>query len=158
MSITGGLSNLKDKTFTIINRVPTSETNHQTVKWKKFTLEGCGWVGGIYDKSSGTVINRNNTWTAWIGNWQAYTPPTFCDGGFYALSDEEISRHYTVTAGDLLIFDDIPDSEPANEREFQTLASKYKNMGGLLTGAEVYINYRPNGNPWRTNHITIVRS
>lgn len=153
----GNLSDLKDKTFTIINRIPTSANNPQISKWIKSVLMKCDMQDGIFDKTSQTMVYKAHTWTAWVADWQRYKAPHWLDDGYYALADDEKSEFYTVNAGDLLIFSEIPDSAPTSEQEFQQLAAKYKNTGGILTASEAYINYRPNGTPWRTNHIEIIR-
>lgn len=152
-----GLSKLKDKTFTIINRIPTSASNAQIIGWKKHTLHNCDMQDGIFDKSSQAMIYRANTWTAWLDKWDKYKAPNWLDGGYYSLADDEKDNYFTANVSDLLIFGDIPDLAPTNEKEFQTLVTKYKNMGGQLTSSEAYINYRPNGTPWKTNHIEIIK-
>ena len=150
-----GLSNLNGQVFTIINQIPTSATVSTKTVWKKYKLTNCGKRDGLYDKSSGTMAYRANTWTAYIGNWQQYKPPTWLDGGYYALSDK--TGVYTANVGDLLIFADIPDEVPTTLQEFIALRDKYKDIGGIITGQEIYINYKPNGTPWKTNHIELVK-
>ena len=150
-----GLSRLKNKTFTIINCIPTSESNPQIAEWRKYTLKNCGMQSGIYDKSAESMVYKANTWTAWLDDWQHYKSPTWLDSGYYALPDK--SKYYTANIGDLLIFEDIPDETPRNTHEFKSMAEKYKNMGGIFTAAQAFVNYRPNGTPWRTNHIEIVK-
>ena len=152
-----GLSRLKDKTFTIINRIPTSASNAQIIKWKKHTLQNCDMQDGIFDKSNQTMVYKANTWTAWLEDWKHFKSPNWLEGGYYILADDEKDDYYTANVGDLLIFGDIPDLAPVSEQEFQKLVAKYKNMGGQLTSSEAYVNYRPNGTPWRTNHIEIIK-
>lgn len=150
-----GISRLKDKTFTIINRIPESSKSPKIAEWKKYTLTGCDMQSGIFDRTSQTMTYRANTWTAWIGDWWHYREPDWLDGGYYALNDKTL--YYTANAGDLLIFSDIPDNAPKSEQEFQALVTKYKNAGGILSSVQAFINYKPNGTPWRTNHIEIVK-
>ena len=53
------LSNLYDKTFTIINQIPTSQTVATKIAWVKHTISGCEVVSGIYDKSEKTLYTAN---------------------------------------------------------------------------------------------------
>ena len=153
----GGLSNLKDKTFTVINRIPTAAGSAQIEKWIKNTLRGCDRLDGIYDRTNGTMVRAADTWTAWLGDWQSFKSPDWLDDGYYTLTDDEKARFYTANVGDLLIFNEIPDSAPTDERGFRALIDKYKSMGGIITGVKAYINYKPNGAPWHTNHIELTR-
>ena len=152
-----GLSNLNGKVFTIINQIPTSATVSTKIAWKKYQLTNCGKRDGLYDKSSGTMAYKANTWTAYIGNWQEYKPPAWLDGGYYALSDTDKAEYYTANVGDLIIFADVADTTPTTLQEFNALRDKYKDIGGVITGQEVYINYKPNGTPWGTNHIELIK-
>ncbi len=152
-----GLSNLKSEVFTIINQMPTSQTVATKSAWVKHTLTMCGKKDGLYDKTSGAMVFKANTWTAFIYNWKQYKKPLWTDGGYYALPDTDKGKYFTVSVGDLLVFDDIPDNTPETLQEFNALRDKYKYSGGIITGSEVYINYRPNGVPWRTNHIEIIK-
>lgn len=151
------LSNLKNEVFTIINQIPECQDTATKKEWQKTTLFHCGKKDGLYDKSTGTMIYKANTWTAFIYDWTKYKPPLWLDGGFYSLSADEKSLHFTVNAGDLLIFSDIPDAVPSTLQEFNALRDKYKYNGGIITGQEVYINFRPDGKPWQTNHIEIIK-
>ena len=151
------LSDLNGQVFTIINQIPQSQTVATKTAWKKHTLTDCGKRDGLYDKSSGTMLYRANAWTAYIQNWQRYKKPNWLDGGYYALTEDEKEEYFTVNVGDLLIFADIPDAAPATLQEFNVLRDKYKDMGGVITGAEVYISYKPNGTPWATNHVEAIK-
>lgn len=153
----GGLSDLNSQHFTIINQIPTSQTVSTKRAWKKHFLTKCNRRDGIYDKSSREVIYKANTWTAYIFDWIDYMPPLWFEGGYYDLDDELKDRCFTVAVGDLLIFSEIDDPTPKSISEFDALRNKYKDYGGVVTGAEVYINYRQNGKPWRTNHIEIIK-
>ncbi|WP_249311795.1 hypothetical protein [Congzhengia minquanensis] len=152
-----GLSNLNSEVFTIINQIPTSQTVATKSAWVKHTLTMCGKKDGLYDKTSGAMVFKANTWTAFIYNWEQYKKPLWTDGGYYALADEKKGGHFTVNVGDLLIFAEIPDAVPKTLQEFNALRDKYKDNGGIITGSEVYINYKPNGAPWSTNHIEIIK-
>ena len=152
-----GLSNLNGQVFTIINQIPTSQTVATKTAWKVYRLTDCGKRDGLYDKSSGTMAYKANTWTAYINDWQQYKPPTWLADGYYALSDAEVAEHYTANVGDLLIFEDITDEAPTTLKEFTALRDKYKDIGGIITGQEVYVNYKPNGTPWKTNHIECIK-
>lgn len=152
-----GLSELKDKTFTIINRIPTSASNAQIISYKKYTLNNCDFQNGIYDRTTNTMVYKANTWTAWLNDWQNYKPPTWLEGGYYALTDDEKANCFTANVGDLLVFGKIPDIAPTTTQEFQKLVEKYKNQGGTITSSEAYINYKSNGTPWRTNHIELIK-
>ena len=152
----GKLSNLFDKTFTVINQIPTSQTVATKIAWTKHTISGCDLVSGIYDKSTGNMVYKANTFTAYLKDWQNYREPNFSDNGYYFIygTDETL---YTATAGDLIIFREIDDPVPTTAQEFNNLRTKYVNEGGILTGAEAYINYRADGKPWRTNHIELIK-
>ena len=152
-----GLAKLNGNTFTIINQIPTSSTVATKTAWKKYTLTDCGKRDGLYDKSSDTTAYKANTWTAYIHNWQQYKPPTWLDGGYYTLTDIEKTKYYTANTGDLLIFADITDNVPITLQEFNALRDKYKDMGGIITGQEVYANYEPNGTPLKTNNIELIK-
>jgi len=152
-----GMSNLGGQVFTIINQIPQSSAVSTKVKWKKFRLSDCGKRDGLYDRSSGTMAYRANTWTAFINDWKNYKAPTFLDGGYYALDDEWKDQYFTANVGDLLIFADIPDEAPTTIQEFNQLRDKYRDIGGPITSAEVYINFKADGTPWKTNHIELVR-
>ena len=152
-----GTSNLNGQVFTIINQIPTSQTVTTKIAWKKYKLTDCGKRDGLYDKSSGTMAYRANTWTAYISDWQQYKPPTWLGGGYYALSDNEKAEYYTANVGDLIIFADVADTTPTTLQEFNALRDKYKDIGGVITSQEVYIKHKPNGTPWKTNHIELIK-
>lgn len=149
------LSRLNDKTFTIINRIPKSADNAQITEWTKNTLKQCGKQGGISGgKTDQAMTFKASSWTALLFDWESYKAPDW-NTGYYALKDK--SGYYTAAPGDLIIFADIPDSVPVNEQEFQKLITKYKNMGGVITSAQAYISFKANGEPWRTNHIEVIK-
>lgn len=151
------LSNLNVGTFTIINQIPTSPTNPTKRTWKKYVLTGCAKKAGIYDKSKEAMVYDANAFTVFCNNWQSYKEPLFTDGGYYALPESEMDNFFTIKPKDLIIFAEIADSAPTTTAEFMALKSKYADCGGEITGAEVYIQYRSNGTPWRTNHIEILK-
>lgn len=150
------LSKLYDKTFTIINQIPTSATVSTKIAWVKRTIKGCDKTDGTYDKSTGTMVYKANTFTAYLKDWQNYREPNFSDNGYYSIygTDETL---YTANVGDLIIFREIEDPAPTTANEFNNLRSKYANEGGILTGVEAYINYHADGKPWRTNHIELIK-
>ena len=152
-----GLSNLAGEIFTIINQIPESSHVSTRKQWIKNKLVNCGKRDGIYDQSSGTMAYKANTWTAYIYDWQNYRPPHWLEKGYYSLAEEEKTGFFTVAVGDLIVFADIPDDVPTNISEFNALKKKYESMGGIITGQEVYINYKPDGKPWRTNHIEAIK-
>ncbi len=152
------LSNLHGGTFTLINQIPQSSNESRKTAWIKHTLPVCGKVDGLYDKSSNQMYYKSNTWTAYINHWERYRPPLWIDGGYYSLPDAEKSNAYTVGIGDLLIFADIPDDVPKTIAEFNALRDKYKDCGGVVTGCEVYVQYKPDGSPWKTNHIEVIKA
>ena len=147
------LSNLYDKTFTIINQIPTSETVATKIAWRKNVLNGCDKVGRILDQSSGNMVYKANAFTAYIKDWERYLPPTF--SGYYG--SYQTNNGFTVAVGDLIIFREIEDPAPTSVQEFNALRTKYVNEGGILTGAEADINYKPDGTPWDTNHIEAIK-
>lgn len=151
------LSDLNCGQFTIINQIPKSQAITTKIRWIKHTLVNCDKKDGLYDKSSGQILYRVNTFTAYVYDWQRYKKPLWDKDGYYALPDAEKSGYYTVNVGDLIIFAEIPDSAPTTTQEFNAIREKYKGCGGMITGAEVYINYNPNGEPWKTNHIEIIK-
>lgn len=151
-----GLSNLFDKTFTIINQIPTSETVSTKIAWKKHIISKCDVAEGIYDKSSGTMVYNANTFTAYLKNWEKFREPNFSENGYYYLYNTDDTL-YTASVGDLLILREIQDPEPTSAKEFNALRTKYSNEGGILTGKESFLNYRPNGTPWKTNHIELIK-
>lgn len=148
-------SNLKNKTFTIINQIPQSAAVATKTAWKKNTVGNCGMINGIIDRTTGTMIHKANTFTAFIGEWKKYKAPNWLDGGYYALSDKD--NYFTVNIGDLIVFADIPDLAPTTMQEFQTLVTKYKDNGGTVSSAQAYINYKSDGTPWKTNHIEAIK-
>ena len=153
------LSRLKDKTFTIINRIPTSATNAQIIAYKKHILSGCDVQTGFYDKTSGTMIYKANTWTAWLSDWESHRVPPWLENGYYSMASDVKHNFYTANNGDLLIFADIPDIVPKTTQEFQALVTKYKDLGGLITSANAYINYHDTEHkkPWKINHIELIK-
>jgi len=153
-----GLSNLYRFTFTIINQIPQSASIATKVAWKKHYLTLCRKDDGIYDRDTQQMQYSQGEWTAYCKEWQTYKKPTWTDGGYYTLADDEKDGYYTANVGDLLIFDKIDDVAPTTTAEFQALATKYKNNGGLITAAQGYINYKSNGEAWSTNHIEMIRS
>lgn len=150
------LSNLKDKTFTIFNRIPMSASNAQIIGYKKYTLYGCDVQNVFFDKSTGTMMYKANTWTAWLSDWKAFKEASWLNGGYYALPNDDKNNYYTANNGDLLIFGAVEDLAPTNTQEFQALVTKYKDLGGLISSANAYINYK-DGKPWKTNHIELIK-
>jgi hypothetical protein len=150
------LSNLYSETFTIINQIPTSPTNASKIKWKKHFITNCDKKDGIFDKSTGTMVYKSNSWTVFCKEFKKYKAPNWIDG-YYTLPDDVKNNYYTGNIGDLIIFAKIDDIEPINTQEFQAIVNKYRDIGGLITSSEVYINYYPNGKPWSTNHIEFIK-
>lgn len=152
-----GLSNLAGQVFTIINQIPESSTLSTKVRWIKHRIENCGKRDGISNGSNGTMAYKANTWTAYLYKWQDYKAPHWLDGGYYSLSDAEKEQFFTVGVGDLIIFGDISDETPASLSEFNNLKKKYADLGGIVTSAEAYINFKPDGTAWKTNHIEVIK-
>lgn len=151
------LSVLNNEVFTIINQIPQSPTVPTKIKWKKNKLGLCDKKDGLYDKSSGTMIYKANAFTVFTKDWERYRAPHWLDNGFYSLADVDKNGLYTANVGDLIIFADIPDEAPTTTAEFTALTQKYKDIGGVISGVNVCINYKPNGDPWKTNHIELVK-
>lgn len=151
------MSDLFSETFTIINQIPASQTNASKAKWKKHFISMCGRRDGIFDRSSGTMAYRANAWTVWCKDWEKYKPPNWADNGYYTLGDDDKADCFTANVGDLVVFAEIPDTEPTTVQEFQTLANKYRDNGGTITSAQAYINYHADGKPWTTNHIEMIK-
>lgn len=150
------LSQLYDKTFTIINQIPTSETIATKIAWVKHTISGCDKADGVYDKSTGNMVYKANTFTAYIKNWESYRDPNFSVNGYYSIYNRNPDL-FTATPGDLVIFREIDDPAPTTVKEFNDLRTKYAAEGGAITEAEAYINYRSAGFPWSTNHIELIK-
>lgn len=151
------LSDLNGGKFTIINQIPKSKDISTKIRWIKHTLMHCDKKDGLYDKSSGQIFYRANTFTAYVYDWQRYKKPLWEGDGYYMLSGIEQSKYYTANVGDLIIFADIPGPSPVTAQEFNVIREKYKGCGGIITSVEEYINYKPNGEPWSTNHIEIIK-
>lgn len=151
------LSKLNNDTITIINQIPQSDTSAVKVEWRKHIIRNCSVRMGIFDKSSGTMSNSANTFTVYVKDWQNYTAPDWLQNGYYSMSDEDKEKHYTANINDLVIFDAVPDAVPTKVSEFTALTQKYKDIGGLVSSVSVYINHKPSGEPWKTNHIEIVK-
>ena len=152
-----GLSNLNHETFTIINQIPQAPNVATKIKWHKAVLKDCAKRDGLFDKSSGTMVYRANTFTAFVGDWERYKAPLWLEDGFYAMADVDKVGFYTANVGDLIIFAEIPDEAPTTTTEFTALTQKYKDMGGVISGVNTYINYKPNGEAWSTNHIELIK-
>ena len=151
------MSDLNGETFTLIIQIPASQTSASKKAWRKTTLMHCGKIDGLYDRSAGTMAFRANTWTAYIRDWEQYRPPLWTGDGYYALPEAEQGLYFTANVGDLLIFADVPDPAPATLSEFSALCDKYRGSGGAITGVEAHIRYKPDGTPWATNHIALIK-
>lgn len=151
------LSILSNETFTIINQIPQAPNIATKSRWKKNVLRNCDKKDGLLDKSSGTMVYKANTFTVFLTEWQNYKAPTWFENGYYSMADVDKNGYYTANVGDLIIFADIPDETPTTTAEFTALTQKYKDIGGLISGVNVYINYKPDGTPWKTNHIELVK-
>ena len=151
------LSNLNHETFTIINQIPQAPKIPTKIAWKKYTLKGCDKKVGLYDKTSGTMVYKANSFTAYIYDWEHYKAPVWLNDGYYTIADVDKGDYYTANVGDLIIFADIPDIAPATTAEFAELTQKYKDIGGIISGVNVYINHKPDGTPWKTNHIELIK-
>ena len=151
------LSNLSHEIFTIINQIPQAPNIATKRAWRKYTLKGCDKKDGLYDKSSGTMIYKANSFTAYVYDWEHYKAPNWLEDGYYSMSDVDKKDYYTVNVGDLVIFADIPDIAPTTAAEFTTLTQKYKDIGGIIGGVNVYINHKPDGTSWKTNHIELIK-
>lgn len=146
------LSDLYNKTFTVFNQVQFSDGT----KWIKHKIRYCSAKSGIFDKSRNQMTYTATSWTMRTRDWKMYRPPT--ENGYYALDNADMQKYFTVAVGDLIVFDDIPDSAPNDIKEFKTICDKYKNCGGIVSSAEAFINYDRCGNAWKTNHIKAVRA
>lgn len=149
--------NFNTETFTIINQIPTSQDVSKKIKWIKHTIDKCSKHDGIYDKTNNQMINRVNTWTAYIGDWQSYKKPSW-NNGYYSLADDEKENFFTINIGDLIIFDTIDDTTPTTLQEFKDLCDKYRDNGGTVSNTQAYISYKANGEGFRTNHIEAVKA
>lgn len=143
------------KTYTIINQIPTSATNSEKVAFKIHKLQNCFKRNSVQSASSNTLVYNNNSFTTFCYDWQHYKEPTFLDGGYYAIEDK--SNYFTVNTNDFIVFADIEDAEPTGIAEFEALKQKHKDIGGVITGKEVFINFDENDEPLQTNHIEIIK-
>ena len=75
------LSNLNHETFTIINQIPQAANVATKIKWKKYTLKNCDKRDGLYDKSSGTMVYKSNSFTAYISDWQHFKKANWLKDG-----------------------------------------------------------------------------
>lgn len=151
------LSTLNNEIFTIINQIPQSPTVPTKIKWKKNILRNCDKKEGLFDKTSDTMVYKTNAFTVFTKDWQRYKAPHWLIDGYYALADVDKKDLYTANVGDLIIFADIPDVAPTTTAEFTALTQKYKDIGGIISGVNVCINYKPNGEPWKSNHIELIK-
>lgn len=151
------MSDLFSETFTIINQIPQSSTVATKVKWFKHIIHSCDRRDGIFDRSTSTMAYKANAWTVWCKQWDNYRPPMWVNDGYYALADDEKADFWTANVGDLIIFAEIEDVEPTSVTEYQALITKYKDYGGTITQAQPYINYKPDGTAWKTNHIEMIK-
>lgn len=145
------LSNLYDKTFTIINQIPESPKSKRKVGWKMFKLTGCDVVGAKYDRSQGTIGLESGAHNVYIKNWQDYCP----SADFYETLP---AGKYTLARGDLIIFEDIDIAAPTSVEEYDSLIEKYVDTSLTVSDFEVFVNYKRNGMPWRTNHIEVMKN
>lgn len=148
------LSDLFDKTVTVINAIP--KTEETPAAWTKTVLSDCAVSGGIFDRSSGTMVYAANTFTVYARAWRKYRVPSFSDGGYYSVYPTEKDA-FTANAGDLVILCAIDEDAPQTAKEFNDLRTKYAREGGILSSAEAFIRFKPDGTPWETNHIEMIR-
>ena len=153
---TEGLSNLFNYVCTIINQIPESQNKQTKIAWKKHVLTDCGKHEGIYDRSNGEVAFKASAFTIYCRDWEMYRPPLFTSDGYYSVHNSNKAL-YTVNVGDLILFGEIEDAAPTDIAGFNALRDKYKNNGGIVTACEAYINFKPDGTPWSTNHIEIIK-
>ena len=144
------LSNLCGKTFTIINQIPESDNRRKKVAWRMRKIKNCGKVGGVYDRSSGTMVKTSGEYTVYIKEPESYVSPA----EYYASDNTD---KFTLGKGDFIIFDDVDDAVPKNGDEYDALIDKYSDNGMTVSDFEIYINHKPDGTPWKTNHIEVIK-
>ena len=103
------------------------------------------------------MVYKANSFTAYIYDWQHYKAPVWLENVYYSMADMDKGDCYTANVGDLIVFADIPDPAPTTIAEFAVLTQKYKDIGGIISGVNVYINNKPDGAPWKTNHIELIK-
>lgn len=147
------LTNLFDKTFTVINQIPKSNFSGQKVSWEKHVLKGCACTGGIYDKSKKAISLSGGKFTVYIKNVEKFKPPCFAEkaeDGYYSAPRDKRADFFTLGKGDLIVFDIIPDEVPKSVEEYDALIEKYGTNMMTVSGYEVF-----NVKDWRTNHIEV---
>lgn len=107
--------------------------------YAKHVLKRCMKTGGRYDKTTHAMINVPGIYTAYIGDWE-----DFCGG------------KYTLSKGDLIVFENVPDSAPQSSDDFDALADKYNDGSRGMIIANVSENVLfDGGTPWSINHIEV---
>lgn len=107
--------------------------------YAKHVLNRCMKTGGQYDKTTHAMINVPGIYTAYIGDWEDFR------GG-----------KYTLSKGDLIVFENVPDSAPQSSDDFDALADKYNDGSRGMIIANVSENVLFDGGaPWSINHIEV---
>ena len=105
----------------------------------KHVLNRCMKTGGRYDKTTRAMVNVPGIYTVYIGDWEDFR------GG-----------KYTLSKGDLIVFENIPDSAPQSSDDFDALADKYNDGSRGMIIANVSENVLFDGGvPWSINHIEV---
>ena len=145
------MTNLFDKTFTVINQIPKSSFSGHKISWEKHLIKGCVCTGGMYDKSKKAISLSGGKFTVYIKDIEKFKPPCFSKNtqdGYYSIPEDERKNFFTLGKGDLIVFDDIADDVPKDIEEYDALIEKYSENMLTVSGYEVF-----NVKGWQTNHI-----
>lgn len=144
------LTDLCGKVFTVINKIPKSSFSGQKISWEKHIVKNCACVGGIYDKSKGTISNSGGKFTVYIKEIGKFKAPSFSAGGYYALEKDKRTNFFTLAKGDLIVFDDISGNAPESIEEYDALIEKYGETAMTVSGYEMFC-----ADGWKTSHIEV---
>ena len=104
------------------------------------------------------MFYKSNTWTAYIKEWAKYKAPLWTDGGYYALTDEEMAEASTVNVNDLLIFADIEDDVPRTITNLTHCAKNTKTVAALLPDVKYISNTSRTGNRGEQTTIEVIKA
>ena len=116
---------------TIYNSV--NETSGR--QFERFVINRCQVQEQVGEKASGTIRNVINAKTVITKDIEHYKPPL----EYVKLPDGERVNYYTVSAGDIIVFDEVDDIV-TTAQEFAQLQIKYKSNSIKVTTVSVNIN------------------
>lgn len=116
---------------TIYNSI--NETSDR--QFERFVIDRCQVQTGVTEKLNGTIRNVVNAKTVITKDVGHYKSPL----EYAKLPAEERVNYYTVSAGDVIVFDEV-DDVVTTAQEFAQLQTKYKNNSMKVTTVSVNIN------------------